>query len=161
MADYTFGKETTVPPDRSAAEVMKYLGMMGASKVQTEFDPKTGSMTGMRFSVIFPDSDQELHYKMPIRSKEVADKWKAEKKKKARRKLPDGWEEKVEQQALWTAWRIALEWLKIQLTFVQCGARDAKEVFMSDMIVNNEGETLGQLFLEGRLPKLLTAGPQE
>ena len=32
---------------------------------------------------------------------------------------------------------------------------------MSDMIVNAEGETLGQLFIEGRMPKLLTTGPQE
>jgi hypothetical protein len=153
VEEFTYKKTTKVPPERSAADVMRLLGLMGATKIQTEFD--SGEMVGMKFSVIF--DDQELHYKMPIRWREIAEKWKDDKRAKAKQRLQDGWEEKIEQQALWAAWRIALEWLKIQMSFVQCGARDAKEVFMADMIVDKDGSTLGEKFLEGTLPLMIEA----
>ncbi len=157
MAEFNYKSTTTVPPENTAADMMRILGLMGANKIQTEYDK--GEMVGMKFSVSFSD-DQELHYKMPIRWEAIYGTWKEEKQSNPRARPQKGWEERLKKQARWTSWRIALEWLKIQMTFIKTGARSAQEVFLSDMIVNNEGETLGQVFLEGRLPLMIEA-PKE
>ncbi len=157
MPEFNYKSTTTVPPETTAADMMKILHLMGARNINMEFDDE--GPVGMRFSVVF--NDQTLHYKMPIRWEAIYETWKKEKEAKATRAFQKGWKEKLQKQARWTSWRIALEWLKIQMTFIQTGARDAQEVFMSDMIVNAEGETLGQLFLDGRMPKLLAAAPED
>lgn len=157
MTEFNYKSTTTVPPETTAGQMMSILGMMGANNITTQYEH--GLLIGMNFSVVF--DDQTLCYKMPIRWEAIYETWKKDKESKSKRSRLKGWEEKLKKQARWTSWRIALEWLKIQMTFIQTGARDAKEVFMSDMIVNAEGETLGQLFIQGKMPKLIAAAPKD
>jgi hypothetical protein len=64
-------------------------------------------------------------------------------------------------QAKRIAWRIALEWLQVQMAFVETGARKPQEVFLADMIVEagEDGRTLGDIAIAGDLPLMLDHRP--
>lgn len=155
---YQFLHTTEKSPQTSASEAMQLLGIIGASNISTDF--ANGELTGMTFQVRI--GEKVVSYRLPVRSDAIeATMLKIAKGK--RNWWRDGVEitKKVKEQARRTAWRMMLEWLKIQTAFVENGIRHPAEVFLADMIVKTgEGveTTVGRMMLEhGSLPLLGSA----
>lgn len=60
-----------------------------------------------------------------------------------------------EPQALRVAWRITKTWVEAQLAIITTNQFTIIEAFMSSMIINRTGETLGSFILNGEGQKLL------
>ena len=155
MKAVKFKHTTDVPPEKSAMEITTLLGHIGASKIQMEYDGGR-NLVGMKFTVVL--GSDEITYKLPVRWEPIFEHMKKEKlgKGDGKRFAPD-WEEKIEQQARRSAWRIALDWLKAQTAFIEFGVRQAEEVFLPDMILGT-GLTVSESLANGSLPKLLAGG---
>lgn len=144
---------TEVPVATTASQMMSILGIIGASNISMEM--ADGEPSGMTFTVIL--GERRVTYRMPVRWQPIfrAMEKEAAGKRRARWTGVEERQAKVAAQAKRTAWRLALEWLKVQCAYVQNGIRHPAEVFLADMVVVNEGveTTVGQLCIErGGLP---------
>lgn len=154
MADtFKYLHTTEVPVQTTAAQMMTILGIIGANNISMEMTE--GQPTGMTFSVVL--GDRKTTYRMPVKWEPIY----AQMMKDAPTR--GTWDQRSERpakyaaQAKRTAWRLALDWLKIQCAYVQNGIRHPAEVFLADMVIVHEGVemTLGQLCIaKGGLPLL-------
>ena len=147
-----FKHTSNVPVEKTAGQIMQILGDLGANEVSTEL--KDGALVGMKFRVKLGENWRI--YRMPIRFHEVARTMKKERQDnwRANRELPDGWEEEIDEQALRSAWRIALSWLQAMLSYVETGAGGAQEVFLAH-IVTDDDRTLSERVESGDMDKML------
>ncbi len=134
---------------------MQLLGIIGANNISMDFDK--GELVGMTFQVRL--GEKVIGYRLPVRCDAIrATMIKIAKAKRNWWREADEITKKIDAQAKRTAWRIMLEWLKIQTAFVENGIRHPAEVFLADMIVKTgEGveTTMGQLLIDGKQLPLL------
>ncbi len=138
---YKYLHTTQVPVQTTASQMMAILGILGAGSVS--MDMAEGEPSGMTFSV--PMGDRFITYRLPVKWKPIA----ATMLKEAQQKR--GWHGgrtstgqktvEITLQAKRTAWRLALDWLKVQAAFVQNGVRSAHEVFLADLEFVKDGKT--------------------
>lgn len=154
-----FKHTSKVPAEKTAGEIMKILGELGANEVSMELEDRRP--VGMKFRVKL--GEHWRVYRMPIRLHEVSRTMKQERQDswRANHALPDGWEEEIEEQALRSAWRIALTWLQAMLSYVETGAGTADEVFLAHLLTK-DGSTLGERAQAGDMDEiiLLTGGDE-
>ena len=156
MGTLKFRHTTKVPPAQTAGEITGILIGLGATDISTQV--ADGELSGMSFNVQI--QEERLAYKLPIRWKPISQMMVNERIASRRREGPleDDVVARIQEQAKRTAWRIVLEWLKVQMAFVETGARNAIEVFMADMIVEKSGgKTVGELMTEHGAKALLAA----
>lgn len=156
FTSFKFLHTTEVPVQKSASDIMGLLGRMGASNVSMQMEG--GEPTGMTFAVAL--GDQQVCYRLPVRWKPVYDQMMAGKKRSGRLSWSEV-ESRTADQAKRTAWRIALEWLKVQCAFVSHGIKTAQEVFLSDMLRRGPDgtmQTVGELLMTPKGVALLTGG---
>lgn len=150
---FQFLHTTEKSPQSSASEAMQLLGIIGASNVSMQMEH--GDLVGMTFQVKI--GEKVISYRLPVKWKQIYDTMlKIESKKRTYWRNEAAIKTKTEAQAKRTAWRMMLEWLKIQTAFVENGIRHPAEVFLADMIVKtDEGveTTMGQMMIErGAIP---------
>lgn len=155
---FRFLHTTEVPVSTTASQMMAILGLMGATNISMQME--SGEPCGMTFQTQL--GTNFVSYKIPVNWKNIyTDMINIDNKKRTswRTSRADR-ESKSMAQAKRTAWRLALEWLKVQCAFVQNGVKSAGEVFLSDMIVpNGDGKTtIGEALLEGGQLAKLTGG---
>ena len=153
MADtFKYLHTTTVAVPVTAAQMMNLLGIIGANNISMEMTD--GQASGMTFSVRL--GDRVTTYRMPVRWEPIYATMIKE--MPSRPRTPRSvLLANISAQAKRTAWRLALDWLKVQCAYVQNGIRHPSEVFLADMVIVHEGVemTLGQLCIaKGGLPLL-------
>lgn len=162
MAGFKFLHTTKVEPAKTAGQIMELLCRLGASDIIQRVEDKEVAGTGFRVEI----EGEWVEYRLPIRWQPIFDYYVREHEAKPRKRaLKEGEAERAQEamkaQAKRTAWRIVLEWLKVQLSFVDIGVRNALEVFMADMVVPGRKETVGELMAEGGIRALLPAPEAE
>ena len=155
---FRFRHTTKVSVSQTAGEIQGLLVRLGASNIASSVEG--GEIVSMAFT--YDDNGERAAFKLPIRWRPIYDTMHTEWASKSRKRLLGGNEEekaiaKMMAQAKRTGWRIALEWLKIQVAFVETGARRVLEVFMADLITPGSDQTLGQYVLERGIQGLLPA----
>ncbi len=153
---------TKVSSDKTSAEISALLARAGATHIQQII--KEGHVSGVEF--ILRVAEKPMEFRVPIRSEEILARMELEYKQRG----PGGRRlgekevarhiEKMREDSVRIAWRIALEWLKVQLSFIDTGARSPVEVFLADLILPGRDETMGQIVAQRGIAALLPA-PKE
>lgn len=159
---YRFLHTTEISAMRTAAEMVELLVKIGATNVVQEFD--NSKLKGLAFQVNLGGS--LAMYRLPINTENIFKVLLKEANRGRKRglygRMAEEREKKLREQAERTAWRLGLEWLKVQCAFVAHGVKSAPEVFLSDLIVKHPETgavtTMGQLMLSGGFTKLLGGG---
>lgn len=159
---FRFRHTTKKSPAQTAGEIQALLIRLGATNIGSSVE--AGEIVSMAFTYMHDGT--EVSFRLPVRWKPILERLIADADKKRRRRpLGKHQREKMlqtqEAQAKRTAWRIALEWLRVQVAFVDTGARSVLEVFMADMITPGRDETLGQYVLERGIQALLPVPSEE
>ncbi len=144
---------TSIEPQRSASDMMAILGRMGANNVSMAM--KDNEVVGMSFEVVL--GGKALRYRIPVKWEHIAKtmvaEWKGKRRQYISQQESTRKEAEITNQAKRTAWRLAHEWLRIQMAFVENKIKHPAEIFLPDMIVS-DGEsttTVGERFLTHQL----------
>lgn len=142
-------ENTTVPPERTAAQICEELIRAGAVQIAATYE--NGRIIGLRW--IFRVAGQDLLFAMPVRIEQI---YKLIRKHS--RALGPEEEKKLREKSERIAWRQLLRWVQIQNAMIQTGMADAAEVYLPYLEVR--GTTLYRAFAEQQF-KMLPAPKAE
>lgn len=140
---------TNIDPEKTAGEIIGILARAGARALQIEYD-HLQNPAGLSFMIATPKG--ELSFKLPISADAVL---KVLVKQSMKGQVPKS--VAMPQQARRVAWRINLEWLKMQLALIEAEMATLEQIFLPYMLVN--GKTMYQL-LEAQQFKALYSGKE-
>jgi len=132
---------TEVDPEKTAAECVAILARHGAKRVSIDFE--NGMAHGLAFSIETPHGVR--FFMLPANPAGV---FKALDKANRAGRIPPRYVN--ERQANRTAWRVLKDWLEAQLALIEAQVVDLEQVMLPYLIVNDEGQTLYQRYLETR-----------
>lgn len=146
----TFYRHTTkVAVPHTAAQIISLLSKAGAEQILT--DHKAGQIVGIAFSMAMPGMETVARFRLPVYPDRVL---------KAFINAGKRGSDALREQAERTAWRVALEWLRAQVAYMETGQVSVVEVFLPYLVVNT-GETLYKSLEGKRFAGLLMAPKQE
>ncbi len=135
---------TTVPVDRTAAQIQKILSMHGATLVQATYDG-AGNITGLGFNV--DTAHGNLPFDVPINTAKI--KVVLERQYKARKvpasALREGQPERI-------AWRIIKDWIEGQMALLETDMVQLEQIFLPYLV--RDGTTLYDYMLTGGFKQL-------
>jgi hypothetical protein len=140
-----FMETTTVPAERTAAEISSVLIRAGATQIATDYE--AGKITGLRWTM--RAAGRDLLFAMPARVDPIF---------KILSERNSSWaidQAKLREKAERVAWRQLLRWVQAQLAMIECGMTEASEVFFP-YIQTPSGNTVYELF-RGQGFKMLPA----
>lgn len=144
---------TAISPSKTAGQIVDLLGKAGANQILT--DHKDGKIVGIAFSVdlqLAPnDPAKTMRFRLPIYPDRVLKAFVH-----GGRRPTDATREQADR----TAWRVALEWLRAQVAYMETGQVTAAEVFLPYLVVPG-GETLYRSLETKRFAGLLPAPKRE
>jgi hypothetical protein len=155
MATFKIKNYTTeVKVEQTAAEIEGVLLAFGASRIMKEFE--NGWLTGIRF--ILKVEWGEMPVALPANvdgvqkalTKECQDSPRSPPLNDARRM-------KIKEQAERTAWRLMLDWCRVQLSLIRCKQAEPAQVFMPFAVMGESGGkpvTMFQLFRNDQMKAL-------
>lgn len=157
MSQRTFERiknySTSVPVERTVAEIEKMLAAHGATKILKEYlDEKP---VGLSF--VIKTLHGPMPVRMPVRIEKVREVFKVEGNKHSKRYWEGEW---AEQQAARVAWRILRDWLDAQLALIRVEMTSITEIFLPYVYSEKLDRTIHDLFEEGRLAKALGDGKE-
>jgi len=144
LANYT----TKVSTHRTVSEIQGMLAEHGARGILMNYDDH-GYIISLAFAINGPE-DRPIEFKLPVDWRPVLAV--LEQDKKVPRSL------RTQEQALRVAWRIARDWVRAQLAFLETKMVKMEQVFLAYM-VNPQGKTLYEMLVDSRFQ--LTAGNKE
>lgn len=110
---------TKIDPSRTIGEITSLLVRAKACSVSTDYQPGTGRVVAVSFTLNVPGRDTPAHFRLPCRSDRLL-------------KLLRNDREQTER----TAWRQVLRWVEAQLAMIEVGMVQTHEVFMPYATVN-------------------------
>lgn len=124
---------TTVPPEKTAAEIEKMLQEAGALSAAKQFE--AGKIRSMFFKIATPEGI--FPFRLPVETAGVYQLMYDRKKAMDiyRYGVPKAVEVKVHAQAERTAWRLIHWWVKAQLGLIQAQMVEVQQVFLPYMLV--------------------------
>jgi len=128
-----FMETTTVPAERTAAEISSVLIQAGATQIATDYE--AGRIVGLRWSMRVYGRD--LLFQMPARVDPIYKILRSRKKGYLGQKD----EQDLKTRAHRVAWRQLLRWIQAQVAMIDCGMTEATEVFLPYMQTNS-GQSL-------------------
>ena len=141
---------TTVPAAKTAQQIITLLGLLHAKAILLEND-HLGNLAAISFKM--QTEDGERHFKLPVDAKAC--------EKVLQRQYDQG--DRAIRPAMTTpeharrvAWRINLEWLKLQAALIEAAQATVVQVFLPYMLVA-DGRTVFQL-MQAQQFKALPAG---
>jgi len=137
---------SSVPADRSIMQIEKALIGMGASRIAKEYTPK-GDVVAISFSIRHGESD--IPFMLPAKKDPIK---KLLLQQYRRPTLAQT--KQCTEQAERTAWRNVKEWVELQATMIKLEQVEFMEVFMSYMLLLQEGKTLYESMKEGGFKQL-------
>lgn len=111
-------RTSTVPPERTAARIEEMLARAGASDVRKRYEG--GELRGLDF--IIPTEQGVMSFRMPVDS-EAAYQVLYNDRRQRRLSTTLAQQKALREQAKRTAWKLAQEWLEIQLAMPACWPR--------------------------------------
>jgi hypothetical protein len=152
IKNYTSG----VPANRSIERIETLLAEAGASNITKDFDSVTKKIASLHFLISVNMFEKPLLIKMPVNVKAVYDIMRdSVKRPRERNYRYKGTIEKIEEQAERTAWKIAEDWLRIELSMVQFKQREFVQIFLTEAVDKN-GITFFEKVKENGYQLLLT-----
>lgn len=138
---------TTVPVEKSVAEITQILARKGARSVSQRYD-ENRKIVGVDFVLVinkFP-----IPFELPANAAGVA--------KVLIKAKPNADRARLTKQAELVAWRILKDWVEAQIALIESGQAEIEQVFMPYAIMGAKGETVFQQFMTGIANKQLGAG---
>jgi len=135
---------TSVPVQRTIAEIEMMLAKYGASKIMKDFD-KAGNPSSLSF--LIATEQGEIPIKLPLRQDKMLEVFKVQ---VSHNKLPKKYwgGEWAEEQAHRVGWRIIKDWLDAQLTLLGIQMVKVEEIFLPYMYDAKSGKTMFELLEE-------------
>lgn len=127
MANAYFLSTTTVPAEKSVFEIKVELMKIGVQRVYEEYSQ--GKISAIVFS-LDAGNDRPLDVNIPVNVENIFVLLLEEHRAKKRTRAPLEKEEALLAQAHRTAWRMALQRIKLQVADIMVGQMDALEVFL-------------------------------
>lgn len=130
----TFANDTTVPVERSKAEIERLLGRYGAARFMSGWDGDTaviGFVLGnrtIRFTLPLPAKTEKQFHRTPTG--------------RQRRNPADA--ERAWEQACRSRWRALLLVIKAKLEAVQVGISTVEDEFLAWTVLPGDGRTVGE-----------------
>ena len=137
-SDTPFLSTTTIPAERTAAEIQELLGRGGARRVMSEYE--AGEVVAISFSVVvrtLESANREVMFRLPVRWENYLTVMERAQRAKKRSRIPVDPE-----QAKRTAWRVAKAWLEAQLALVASEMAAIQEVMLPYLVQGPDGQTL-------------------
>jgi len=122
---------TKITENQTIGEIMDLLAKCHVSGIHTQYND--GNVVGLMFGINYGEA--ELCFRLPVRWEPVLKAM--EEDKSTPKNLCN------EKQARRVAWRQILRWIQAQLTFIEIGMTDIKEVFLPYLLVARD-ETMYQ-----------------
>ena len=131
--DTPFLSTTTIPAEKTAAEIQELLGRGGARRVMSDYE--AGEVVAISFSILI--EDREVLFRLPVRweSYRVVMERAQQAKKRSRTSVNS-------EQAKRVAWRVAKAWLEAQLALVASEMAAIQEVMLPYLVQGVDGQTL-------------------
>ena len=133
---------TTIEAAKTVGEIESILSGHGAKAVLKEWD-KEGQITALSFKVDSPQG--ELGIRIPIKVDAIM---KVLHKRYAAGKITRRYTERV--QAIRVAWRIAKDWVEVQMAMYEAEQAEMGEIFLAHLLTAN-GQTFFQVITERNL----------
>ncbi|QYN41008.1 hypothetical protein K1T35_47560 (plasmid) [Pseudonocardia sp. DSM 110487] len=142
---------TTVPTSRTVAQMQEELARHGASAVVVQY--ADGRPTGLSFQIAGPHGLRAFTLPVDVVPvQKILDRqWSAGQVKRAHA---------TPEHAERVAWRVAKDWLEVQLAIVQTAMVTLEQVMLPFMVVDPAGTTLYQRYVDEDL-KALQAGSRD
>lgn len=128
-----YASETTVPVEKSRAEIEKMLMRYGASKFGYGFDADIAVIS-------FVAKERMVRFTLPLpKQKDFAYTNHASRQLRSQEAKFKAWEQACRQR-----WRALCLVIKAKLEAVDCGISTFEEEFLAHIIIPGEGKTVGQ-----------------
>lgn len=124
---------TSISVEKTISEIQGKLAYVGARRIMSEYD-NTGNITALSFQLEF--DGQSLAFTLPTDWRPVAEVLKKQRAVSQNR---------LEDQARRTAWRITKDWIDAQVAIIETRMATTPQVFLP-YAVTQTGETLYQKF---------------
>ena len=147
---------TTIPVERTIAEIEKMLADSGASKILKDYDNES-NVESISFQLITEKG--ELSFKLPMNVEAVLQTLKTQSgeyknyRSGQQRKIPQSMVNK--EQAARVGWRIIKDWLEAQLALFFLQMVKIEEIFLPYMYNVKTGKTMFQMLEETGFDKLI------
>jgi len=125
MKNYT----SSVPVDMTIARIEKVLAKFGATGVAKSY--KSGEIDSLQFSIIEPMSGKGVIIHLP--AKVVAVRMilaKGVRRPRGETRYSRSTEDRINDQAARTAWKIIQDWVEVQLSLIEMGQAEILQVFL-------------------------------
>lgn len=123
---------TKISVEKTSAQIQTLLINCGASGIAQIIDPKTRSITGIKFQLAI----NQAFYSLPIRVEAV--------KRLLKRQKIRMTDDAAQEQAEKTAWRQVLRWLEAQTALIEVEMVGADEIFLPyRQITTKDGVEMG------------------
>ena len=125
MKNYT----SSVPVETTIARIEKALARFGATGVAKSY--KNGEVESLSFTIIEPMTGKGIGIHLPAKVEAVKKILASEvRRPRAGTYRSRSTEERIEQQAARTAWKIVQDWVDVQLSLIEMGQAEALQVFL-------------------------------
>jgi hypothetical protein len=126
-------RTSTVPPERTAARIEELLAKSGATDIRKRYEG--GELRGLDF--VIPTDMGVLSFRMPV-DVESAFQVMYEERRKHRSFLTGAQRVALKEQAKRTAWRLAQDWLEVQLSLVAMRQAELVQVLLPYAVKNDQ-----------------------
>lgn len=118
-------RTSTVPPERTAARIEEMLAKAGATDIRKRYE--SGELRGLDF--IIPTEQGEMSFRVPVDGEAAYQVFYNERRKR-RLSTTMAQQKTLRDQAKRTAWKLAQEWLEIQLAMVTMQQAEMVQVLL-------------------------------
>lgn len=141
---------TKIEVDKTVAEIEALLRRHGAVAVSKGFDHLTRRVVGVTFTLATDAGPQT--FELPVRADAIYRKlWGARKRIPYGERAVAALQQADRAQAERVAWRVAKDWLEVQLTLVSVGMASATEALFPYLLAPS-GETVYEAYRQSALP---------
>jgi hypothetical protein len=150
---------TAIPPERTVAEIVGMLVRKGARSVTQDY-LEDGRVKAIHFIMVI--GGLPTRFLLPVNIDGVAGAMLKEKPYNSARTRGgvNAYKSKIRERAEWISWRILKDWVAAQMALIESGQADAGQVFLP-YVVERNGKTIYELFLESNQQKALGDGSEE
>lgn len=127
---------STIDAEQTIGEIQRLLSAHGVMAMMTEYDGRNVSAVSFKMNI----EGQHIGYKMPCNWRAVLEVFHSQGITKGKLKHKD---RDLENQAIRTAWRVILEWMKVQLALVEINMVTIPQIFLPYTIMK-DGMTLAE-----------------
>lgn len=140
-------RTSEVPMSQSISRIEQMLVYQGASNIMKEYGPK-GELDALSF--VMTVDGRKWFFKLPARVNEIEQALVMKIRRPNKESLS-----KARAQAERTAWKLASEWLEIEMTLIELRQRTVMEVFLSCIYDPNKKRTFYESLVETKFKGLI------